>query len=94
MVLGVILAVIAGLTGVLYLCRRRLFRTAVGALMEDERFHLHQPDHPDESLARAANDLVSHFSRLRREEAAREPENEESQERGPAPESLETPGAA
>ena len=94
MTLGVILAVIVGLTGVMYLCRRRLFRTVVGALMEDERFHLHQPDQPDESLARAANDLVSRFSRLRREEAAREAENEESQEEGPAPESSETPGAA
>ena len=62
--------------------------------MEDERFHLHQPDQPEESLARAANDLVSHFSRLRREEATREAENEESQEEGPAPESSETPGAA
>ena len=82
MTLGVILAVIAGLTGVMYLCRRRLFRTAVGALMEDERFHLHQPEQPDESLARAANDLVSRFSRLRREEAAREINNEESQEEG------------
>ena len=88
MTLGVILAVIAGLTGVMYLCRQRLFRTAVGALMEAERFHLHQPDQPDESLARAANNLVSCFSRLRREEAARESKNEES------PESSETPGAA
>ena len=75
MVLGVILAVIVGLTGVLYLCRRRLFRAAIGALQEDERFHLHQPEQPDESLARATNDLVSHFSRVRREEAAREAEN-------------------
>ena len=25
--------------------------------MEDERFHLHQPEQPDESLARAANNL-------------------------------------
>ena len=91
---GSYLAVIVGLTGVLYLCRRKLFRAAIGALQEDERFHLHQPDKPDESLARAANDLVSRFSRLRREEAAREAENEESQEEGPAPESLETPGAA
>ena len=75
MVLGVILAVIVGLTGVLYLCRRRLFRAAIGALQEDERFHLHQPEQPDESLARATNDLVSRFSRVRREEAAREAEN-------------------
>ena len=92
MVQGVILAVIVGLTGVLYLCRRRLFREAIGALQEDERFHLHQPDQPDESLTRAADNLVSRFSRLRREEAAREAKNEESQEEGPAPESLETPG--
>ena len=94
MVLGVILAVIVGLTGVLYLCGRRLLRAAIGVLQEDERFHLHQLEQPDESLARAASDLVSCFSRLRREEAAREAENEESQEEGPAPESLETPGAA
>ena len=94
MTLGVILAVIAVLTGVMYLCRRRLFRKAVGALMEDERFHLHQPEQPDESFAWAANDLVSRFSWLRREEAAREAENEESQEEGQAPASVETPGAA
>ena len=61
-------------------------------LMEDERFRSHQPRQPEESLARAANDLVSRFSRLRREEAAREAESEESQEEGPAPGSLETPG--
>ena len=84
MTLGVILAVVAGLAGVMYLCRRRLFWTAV---------HLHQPEQPEESLARAANDLVSRFSRLRREEAAREAESEESQEEGPAPASVETPGA-
>ena len=93
MILGVILAVIVGLTGVLYLCRRRLFKAAIRALQEDERFHLHQPAQSDKSLARAANDLVSHFSRLRREEAAREAGNEESHEEGPAPESLETPEA-
>ena len=61
--------------------------------MEDERFHLHQPRQPKESLARAANDLVSRFSRLRREEAAREAESEEYQEEGPASASMETPEA-
>ena len=69
LILGVILGVIAWLTGVIYQWRRRIFSAAIGALPEDERFHLLQPEQPDESLARAANDLVSCFSRLRREEA-------------------------
>ena len=79
-VLWVILAVIAGLVGVLFLCRRRIFSAAIGALQENEMFHLHQPEQPNESLPRAANDLVSRFSRLRREEAAREAKDEESQD--------------
>ena len=93
MILGVIFAVITGLTVVLYLCRRRIFSAVIGALQEGERFHLHQPEQPNKSLAMAANDLISRFSRLRREEAAREAESDESQEEGPAPESIETPEA-
>lgn len=40
MVLGIILSILAGLTGALYLCRRRLFAAAIGAPQEDERFQV------------------------------------------------------
>ena len=82
MVLGMILLILAGLTGAFYLCQRQFFAAAVGVLQEDKRFHLHWIEVPDESLARAANNLVSHLSRLKREEAAREAKDEEGLEHG------------
>lgn len=66
---------------------------AAGALMEDEGFHLKRPKEPNELMAMAANDLVMRFLKLRREETASEADGDEPQEEGPAPGSMESPGA-
>ena len=54
MVLGIILSILAE------------FSAAIEALQEDERFHLQRLQEPNELLARAANDLVLCFLRLRK----------------------------